>query len=191
MKDFVPPCVFAAVKPKLYFIGGPSTGKSTLAHYCSEIFEGNYCAEYGRDYWFAFQKDHRLSMEDLEAIAVGHNMREDLACRSDFSVSFIDTCNLTTVAYAYYYSGHASEKLELIVRDNLWKYRHVFLCDEDIPFQDTWDRSGPNSRGRLQEINVELLGKYGIPYTVLSGSVEERAQTVKTYMEGSNLWQIY
>ena len=88
MGEYLPPCVFRTLKPKVYFVGAPSTGKSTLARHCADAFGGNYCDEFGRDYWFAFQKDHRLSMEDLEAIAVGHNLRENLAFASDRPVSF-------------------------------------------------------------------------------------------------------
>jgi nicotinamide riboside kinase len=150
-----------------------------------------YCVEYGREYWFQFQKNHRLSMEDLEAIAVEHNAREEKAFMSDTPFTFIDTSNLTTLAYAHYYFGYASKTLEKTFRKNLWKYSHVFLCDDNIPFSNTWDRSGPDSRGELQKINRMLLKDYGINYTVMSGSISERLKIIQKYMENSNLWRIY
>jgi NadR type nicotinamide-nucleotide adenylyltransferase len=190
LKNSVPSVVYETLKPKFYFLGAPSTGKTTLSELCVRHFNGMYCEEYGREYWFQFQKNHRLSMEDLEAIAVEHNAREEKAFISETPFTFIDTCNLTTMAYAHYYFGYASKVLENTFRRNLWKYSHVFLCDEDIPFSNTWDRSGPDSRGQLQKINRMLLKDYGINYTVVSGSISDRLKIIQEYMEYNNLWQI-
>lgn len=176
-------CVYDSLKPKIYFLGGPSTGKTTLSQYCAEQLHLAYCAEYGREYWFQFQKNHRLSMVDLETIATEQNQREELASQTEQEMTCIDTSALTTLAYALYYFGFASESLKKNVERSLYKYDHVFLCADDIPFDDTPDRSGPESRGRLQAINQELLKKYGIFYTTVSGTVNERFLTVKKYVE--------
>jgi NadR type nicotinamide-nucleotide adenylyltransferase len=178
-KRFVSKCVYDTIKPKFYFIVAPSTGKTSISKYCAELFSGAYCSEYGRDYWFKFQKDHRLSMGDLETIAIEHNKLEEKTFALDNDSTFIDTCVLTTFSYALYYFGKASKTLEKILNDSLYKYKIVFLCDEDIPFDDTWDRSGPESRSVIQDINKKLLERYGICYTLLTGSLEERFQTVK------------
>lgn len=183
IKESVSKCVYDWIKPKLYFLGGPSTGKSTISSYSANVLGGAYCQEYGRDYWFQHQENHRLSMRDLEIIAYEQNCLEETVSREDNDVIFIDTTTITTLSYAYYYFGKASRALERLVTTNLYKYKHVFLCDEDIPFDDTWDRSGYGSREKIQEINKSMLNKYGIQYSLLSGSIEDRYRGVKAYME--------
>jgi NadR type nicotinamide-nucleotide adenylyltransferase len=184
IKEFVSKCVYDDIKPKYYFIGAPSTGKTTVSTKCADVFGGSYCKEYGRDYWFRFQKDHRLSMRDLENIAVGHNNLEDAACAGDNDCVFIDTNVITTFSYALYYFGKASSVLIDILQSSLYKYTHLFLCDEDIPFDDTWDRSGPKSRKEIQDINKTVLEQNRLDYVVLSGHPEKRIETVKDYRAG-------
>jgi nicotinamide riboside kinase len=121
-------------------------------------------------------------MSDLEIIAVEHSKLEEKTFAMKNDSTFIDTCVLTTFSYALYYFGKASKKLIEILDNSLYKYKNVFLCDEDIPFEDTWDRSGPKSRTVIQGINKDLLNHYGINYTLLSGSFEVRLQTVKDYL---------
>ena len=183
IKESVSKCVFDCIKPKIYFLGGPSTGKSTISSYSADLLGGAYCREYGRDYWFQHQENHRLSMKDLETIAYEQNRLEETISNEDKELVFIDTTTITTLSYAYYYFGYASDYLESLVKANLFKYKYMFLCDEDIPFDDTWDRSGHGSREKIQKINKTMLKKYNISYTLLSGSVEERFSTVKAYLE--------
>ena len=181
-KPFVSKCVFDCIKPKLYFLGGPSTGKSTISAYSAELLAGAYCKEFGRDYWFQFQKNHRLTMNDLEIVSTEQNTLEEDVSKEENDIIFIDTTTITTLAYSWYYFGKASDMLENNVASNLYKYKHVFLCDVDIPFENTWDRT-PGSREKLQAINIELLNKYHIAYRALSGSIEERFTIIKNYTE--------
>lgn len=183
IKKFVSKVVYDDIKPKYYFLGAPSTGKTTISQKCASFFNGSYCEEYGRNYWFMFQKDHRLSMSDLEKIAIGHNNLEDRVFAEDKDCVFIDTNVITTYSYALYYFGKASQLLTDILQSSLYKYHHIFLCDKDIPFDDTWDRSGPESREAIQQINKMVLDDNKLKYTVLSGTPEERAETVNLYIE--------
>jgi NadR type nicotinamide-nucleotide adenylyltransferase len=183
IKPWVSKCVFNTLKPKYYFIGGPSTGKSTIAQYGAKRLGGSYCQEFGRDYWLKFQKNHRLTLQDLEIIAHEQTQLEDSISQEDKDAVFIDTTTLTTLAYAYYYFEKSSDLLSNRVEPNLYKYQHVFLCNTDIPFEDSWDRSGPHSREKIQEINQRLLSNYHLNYTLLSGSLDQRFDTLKKYTE--------
>jgi NadR type nicotinamide-nucleotide adenylyltransferase len=182
-KAFVSKCVYNDLKPKYYFIGAPSTGKTTAAKKCAAVFDGSYCEEYGSKYWFKFPKDHRLSMTDLENIAAGHNNAEDIACAQNKDCTFIDTNVITTFSYALYYFGKPSSLLTAALHNSLYKYNHLFLCDEDIPFDDTWDRSGPESRGKIQSISKAILEQNALNYVLLSGSLEKRIKTVANYLQ--------
>jgi nicotinamide riboside kinase len=179
--------VYNTIKPKYYFVGAPSTGKTTITKYCAKYFNGDYCSEFGREYWFKFQKDHRLSMCDLEIIAEEHTKLEEKTFSMNKELTFIDTCVLTTFSYALYYFSETSSKLTKIFYDSLYKYKNVFLCDEDIPFDDTWDRSGPKSRGIIQNINKELLEKHQIGFTLLNGALENRLHIVNNHIKEQEL----
>ena len=178
-RDFLSPVVFNSIKPYYYFLGGPSTGKSTITLLAAETFGGSYCEEYGREYWMKHQKKHRLSMKDLEKIAFSQNELELTRSNIQMNYTFCDTNTITTLAYSIYYFNKSSKKLLQIVEQSLYKYKNVFLCNDDFPFDDTWDRSGIGSREKLQEINIELLQKYQIKYSLLSGTIENRLEQIK------------
>jgi nicotinamide riboside kinase len=126
-----------------------------------------------------YQKNHRLSMKDLEKIAYSQNELELRRSSTQTNYAFCDTNTITTLAYSIYYFNKYSKKLLKIVEKSLYKYKNVFLCNDDFPFADTWDRSGIGSREKLQEINIELLQKYHIEYSLLSGTVENRLQQIR------------
>jgi len=183
IKKFVSKCVYDDIKPKYYFIGAPSTGKTTISQKCAEVFNGSYCKEYGRDYWFKYQKDHRLSMEDLENIAIEHNNLENNISSEDKDYVFIDTNIITTFSYALYYFGEVSPILTNILLSSLYKYKYLFLCNEDIPFDNTPDRSGPESRNKIQNINKMVLERYKLKYTVLYGTLEKRIENIREHIK--------
>lgn len=54
-----------------------------------------------------------------------------------------------------------------------------FLCDTDIPYEDTWDRSGDVQRSEFQMKIIEDLNVRNIPYILLNGSLAERVDKVK------------
>lgn len=182
LKQWTPAAVYNSLKPRLYFIGAPSTGKTTISRMASQALNAACCPEYGRDYWFEHQVDHRLPMSGLEAIACGHNAAEDLAAQGPQDCVCVDTNLLTTQAYARYWFGIESPALQQTVQSRLWRYRHIFLCEADFPFEDTADRSGPASREQLQELNLALLHETGLQYTLLRGPPETRLETIQNYM---------
>lgn len=59
------------------------------------------------------------------------------------------------------------------------RYDLVFLCDTDIPYDDTWDRSGDVNRKSFQKQIVGDLLARKIPFFVLSGNLETRIFKVK------------
>ncbi len=177
-KSQIPAIVFRDVKPKIVFIGGPSTGKTTLAKMCSEKLTASYCPEYGREYWFEHQKNHRLEMGDLEVIAEKHIHLENEILKEDTNRIFIDTNILTTISYATYYFGKVSIRLMELFNQSLYRYNYHILCGDDIPFENSWDRSGVVSRIKIQRININILKTNKIPYCVVKGSLEERYNSV-------------
>lgn len=186
---FLPIHVQNALKPSLYFLGAPSTGKTTLCEALSNHLPANLCLEYGRYYWHEHQINHRLTMNQLEELAIGHLRWEDVASSKNADINVIDTNLITTCSYAKYYHGYVSDKLTTMLKDNLYRYKHVFVCDTDIPFDNTWDRSGEGSRSQIQRILLELLAQYKVSYTLISGSINQRINQMYVYLKKNQTLQ--
>ena len=178
--DALDPVVRADVMPRIVLLGGPSTGKSTTAEALAARIGEPVCAEYGRDYWFAHQRYHRLSMADLETIAREQVRLERRVARQARRWVVADTSPLTTLVYARYYYDRTSKELERIASEYHAYGRLVVLCDTDIPFDDSPDRSGPASRERIQALTVEELAACELEYHVVSGTVDERVGRIES-----------
>lgn len=76
------------------------------------------------------------------------------------------------------YHGKAPRLLTKLALENSQRYDLFFLCDTDIPYDDTWDRSGDPNRLVFQKRIIADLKKRQIPYILLSGNLEERIAKV-------------
>ena len=177
-RHFLDPNVRADLVLRIVFVGGPSTGKTTLATALAERLGEPWCPEFGRDYWFEHQVDHRLSMAELELIAREQAALERRYAREARRVLVVDTCPLTTWAYARYWFETTSRTLDAVLEDYLRLPRRWWLCDEDIPFDDSPDRSGPASRHAIQRLNIGALRGHGIGFRTVSGTLPARIETV-------------
>src|SRR5690606_10131203 len=66
------------------FLGAPSTGKTTISARLAREFQTEWMPEYGREYWEQHHVNRRLTLAQLEEIAVGHLEREeDLLLRAE------------------------------------------------------------------------------------------------------------
>ncbi|WP_434127578.1 AAA family ATPase, partial [Enterococcus faecium] len=63
------------------------------------------------------------------------------------------------------------------------RYAHTFVCADDIPYEAQAVRENEAWRGRIQRLVIEDLQTRGIPYTVVRGSVEERAEQVRRILD--------
>jgi HTH-type transcriptional repressor of NAD biosynthesis genes len=181
-RHFVDPVVYRDMVAKVVFLGAPSTGKTTLASHMAQLLGSVWMPEYGREYWEQHQVERRLTLEQLEEIAVGHLEREERLVQDARSVMLIDTNAITTYMFSRYYHGAATPGLEKLADQAASRYDLVFVCDADIPYADTWDRSGDVQRRTFQKQIVADLQVRRIPYTLLRGSLEERAERVSSVL---------
>lgn len=61
-------------------------------------------------------------------------------------------------------------------------YDLVFVCGDDIPYDDTQDRSGVAKRSVFQKQIIADLIQRKIPFFLLTGSLEVRIDRVKTIL---------
>lgn len=177
-RHYLDPVVYRDLIVKGVFLGAPSTGKTTLAREAAKSCQTVWMPEYGRDYWEAHQKDRRLTIEQLVEIAEGHRSREDRLVLDANKLMFSDTDATTTYMFSIYYHGKAHPRLAAIAAEARSRYDLFFLCDTDIPYDDTWDRSGNVNRIAFQEqIKADLRARR-TPFITLSGSLKQRLDRV-------------
>lgn len=83
----------------------------------------------------------------------------------------------------YYYHGKATSRLTQMAVDAASRYDLVFVCDTDIPYADTWDRSGEVQRFVFQKQIIADLKMRQIPYFLLKGTLEERAESLSKILK--------
>lgn len=177
-REFLSDIVYKDLITKVVFVGAMSTGKSTITEALAKKYDTTYTSEYGRDYWTEHQIDRRLSFEAFNEIAKGHIEQEEKALLNANKYLFVDTNAITTYMYALDYHGRAPELLTQLALENANRYDLFFLCNDDIPYEDTWDRSGDQKRRVFQKQIIADLHERRIPYIELSGNLEERIKRV-------------
>ena len=178
-RKYINPLVYSDLISKVVFLGAPSTGKTTIAEKLSIEFNTVWMPEYGREYWEENQIERRLSLEQLVEIAEGHIIREDNLIMEANKYIFCDTNALTTNSFSQYYHASSDKKLIEYANNCAMRYDIVFLCDTDIPYDDTWDRSGDANRLDFQkQIEKDLINR-NIPFIKLSGDLNTRINKVK------------
>jgi NadR type nicotinamide-nucleotide adenylyltransferase len=172
-RDFLSPVVYASHVERICFLGGESSGKTTLAAAAAKRLDTLWVAEYGRELWET--KGGRLDAADMLTIAREQVAREAALARQARRWLFCDTSPLTTLFYSLDMFGAAAPELfELAKRS----YAGIFLCAPDFAFVQDGTRRDQHFRTRQHEWYLERLASMNVRFTLLSGSVEARLETV-------------
>lgn len=190
-REFISDIVYRDLITKVVFVGAMSTGKSTITEALAARHGTTFASEYGRDYWTEHQVNRRIGLEAFEEIALGHIEREEQALLRANRYLFVDTNAITTYMFALDYHGRAPELLTRIALENAQRYDLFFLCDDDIPYDDTWDRSGDQKRHVFHKQIIADLKERRIPFITLRGSLEERMRKVDEVLAGFKPYSNY
>jgi HTH-type transcriptional regulator, transcriptional repressor of NAD biosynthesis genes len=175
-RGILDPRIYRHFVQKIVFMGAESTGKSTLTEALANKYQTNFVAEYGREVWIS--KNGELELSDYVHIAKHHRELEDAAILESNQFLFVDTNAITTMFWCYAYEGAGLPELTDLATVAQTRYDHVFVCNDDIPFvQDGW-RDDHVWRSRQQSLILYDLTVRGVPYTIVSGSLEERLAQV-------------
>ncbi|MFH1638597.1 MAG: AAA family ATPase [Candidatus Woesearchaeota archaeon] len=183
-RQYVDPVVYKDMVANIVFMGGPSTGKTTIAEALAKKHNTLWMAEYGREYWDKNHVERRLTLKQLLEIAEGHIEREDELLLKSNRYLFTDTNAITTYLFSLYYHGKADSRLKKLAEECVSRYDFVFLCDTDIPYDDTWDRSGDVNRKDFQEQTIAYLREHNVSFITLSGDLMKRMKKVGSVLKG-------
>jgi HTH-type transcriptional repressor of NAD biosynthesis genes len=181
-KKFVHPTVYKDLVTKAVLLGAPSTGKTTLAEKLAIHFDTQWMPEYGREYWEKHQINKRLTLDDLLKIAEVHIEKEDALVLESNRFLFSDTNAIITYLFSIDYHGTAHIELEHLASVAESRHDIIFVCDTDIPYEDTWDRSGEVKRQDFQDRIIKELNDRNLTYYMLKGTVEERIEQVSNVL---------
>ena len=169
---------------RVVFVGAESTGKSTLSDYLARAYGTVSVPEIGRFIWE--EKAGQLKADDYVEIAVRHRAAEDAALPQARRWLFVDTNALTTLLLGIQFRQVGDPPPAELLRcadDCKTRYAHTFVCADDIPYEEQDARENEAWRGRIQQLVLQDLDARGIPYTVVRGSVEERAAQVRGVLD--------
>ena len=190
-RQYISDIVYPDLIAKVVFVGAMSTGKSTLTEALAKRYDTTFASEYGRDFWTEHQVDRRITLEAFDEIAVGHMEREEAAVLGANRYLFVDTNAITTYMFSLDYYGQATALLTRLALENASRYDLFFLCEDDIPYDDTWDRSGDQKRKVFHKQIVADLQERRIPYIPLTGNLTERMQKVDQVLVDFNKYDNY
>lgn len=168
------------------FVGAESTGKSTLARHLADRYGAPFVPEIGRFIWEEKQGD--LDAADYVEIAERHREAEDAGCATARGgYVFVDTNALTTLLLGRCFGQVPDPVPPSLLRyadDCRTRYLHHFVCSDDIPYEEEPGvRENADWRTRIQQLVLDDLDARGISYTVLTGSVAQRAVRVAEVLD--------
>lgn len=186
-KEYVHPLVYRDLVANICLLGAPSTGKSTLTAALGKKYHTAIMHEHGRDYWEKNQVNRRLSKEQLLELAQQHLILEEQALLCADRYLFTDTCAITTLLFSEYYHGDAHEGLKVLAHQAVKRYSLFVLCADDIPYDNTWDRSGEANRAEFQSAQIAWLEEFRVPYLIARGDIQQRVAKVSEALPSVDL----
>lgn len=177
LKQWLAPEVYASFVKRVCFLGGESSGKSSLAAAMAERCSTEFVAEYGRELWE--KKRGALVLEDFVHIASTQAEREDEAAKTADGFLFCDTSPLTTLFYSQEMFGRADEELKTLADRT---YDLTVLCSPDFPFVQDGTRRDASFRARQHEWYLQQLNARGTPFLLACGPLSSRIEQVCEFL---------
>lgn len=170
---------------KIAFVGTSCTGKTTLfERFRSEYADDGkivFSEEGARAYFQENPLPARFTVDIQRAIQERTITNEKKAHESNPTIIFCDSSTVDQTVYTRAF-GDKKGSDELYEGISLWvpTYTKFFMLDpKDVPFEnDDVRKESANERQNVHDTFVELFAEKGLIYDVLSGTVNERFQTV-------------
>lgn len=154
-------------------ITGPEcTGKTSLCAMLAEYYQCHWLPEHARAYLDDLGRPYVV--EDLEQIAMNHQVEMFAYLDQSESPFIFDTDHLTTLIWAEDKYGVSPQSILNLYRST--KMTLYLLCYPDIDWQPDPQRENPKDRMRLFNIYKEKLEADAKTYVVVHGQEGKRVQ---------------
>lgn len=156
---------------RVAILGAESSGKSTLAHALALHYNTVWVPEYLRE----FVDTHARVPDESDQYPIARTQmeREDVASAKASRFLFCDTTPLMTAVYSRWYWGRVDAQLALFERRH--DYAFTLVTAPDRPWEaDGLQRESEAVRQSIHEMVVRVLQERGIPYLLVSGSLQQR-----------------
>lgn len=172
-RDYLSDIVFRSFIKKAVFLGGESTGKSSLAKTLASRLGTQFASEYGRELWE--EKEGQLDFKDMLHIAQTQVKREAELSLTSKNWLFCDTSPLTTLFYS---DALFNEVDPALVDLSKAAYDLTFLCAPDFEFVQDGTRQNAEFREQQHQWHLNILAERNIDFVELTGSPDERANNI-------------
>lgn len=162
--DFMIPQIRHLFVKKFCFVGGESTGKSTLSRIFSKLYNTNYTEEYGRTYTKSIPPRELTSNEFLHIAGVQLG-EESKLIKSSNKYLFCDTDPIVTQCFHIIYKGHRNLDIDSLIRKS--SYSHYFLLAPTIPFVQDGTREFDDKRLIQYNLIKTELDRFKFSYTIV------------------------
>ncbi len=167
---------------RIAFVGGESTGKTTLCTELAREFETTWVPEYGRLYCEEGRPAMDLTLVDFEAIAWGQAAWEDEAVKTANRVLLCDTELHVTATGSDIVLGTRPGWLTAAARAR--RYDLVLLLHHDVPYHQDEVRVLADRRAEHTNRIIKELEAAARPFLTISGSFEQRRAEASAAIRG-------
>ena len=181
--DYIPQICRPYFTKKILFVGGESTGKSTLTANMALAYNTNYLEEVGREVCENAGSEKLMITEDFYEILMKHKVKEKELIKQSNKLFFVDTDALTTKFYIRFLLDDAKEKAERLADAiaQINTFDLVFFLEPSVTFVQDGTRNEVigSDRERYSGQIKSLFEQAGIHLICLSGDYLSRYEAVK------------
>jgi HTH-type transcriptional regulator, transcriptional repressor of NAD biosynthesis genes len=170
--EYLPEPVRLWYLKRVAVMGPESTGKSTLARNLAQNFKTIWVPEYARTWIEAHGR--RPVGTDMPYIALGQRASQKALESKAQGVLFYDTELWLTTIWNQVLFQNKDTQIEAMALEQ--KCDHFLLCAPDVPWVADDVRYLPSGGEDFFERCLALLEAQNLPYTIISGTWEERWQ---------------
>lgn len=162
----------ASVLKRIAIVGPECTGKTVLSRQLAQQYNTEWVPEFARQYLDQINRPYE--QHDLLKIAKWQITLEDELALMAKDYLFCDTNLLVIKVWSEFKYGTCDAEILALLHKR--SYDLHLLTNIDIPWEFDPQREHPHKREELFNIYESELQKLKVPYTIVSGSYDQRLQ---------------